>query len=251
MIVVARLRVAPVKGLATVSPEQVRLDRGGVAEDRRLFLLRADGTLLTLREAPRLAAAVPHLDLGAGTVQVSLPDGSQAVSDLTAAAPEVHGRLFGKDRVGRVVPGPVAAAISALVGEPIRLVLAERTGVGWDDSPVSILARASAAAVAAPGADGAAGTRRFRMLVEVDGVEAHGEDTWIGRDVAIGTAVVRVSHALARCVVIQHDPATGAEDWPGLAALMTTRGRTVLGVVADVVRPGTVRVGDLVVPAGV
>jgi hypothetical protein len=36
------------------------------------------------------------------------------------------------------------------------------------------------------GENGEVDVRRFRMLVEVDGVAAHAEDEWVGRTVRIG-----------------------------------------------------------------
>src|SRR5688500_3657156 len=175
MAVVATLRVAPVKGLGTVTPMAVRLDRHGVAEDRRVTLLDAKGSVITLRSHPQLVQVVPDLDLGGGTLSITLPDGSRATSALAAAQDEVTAHLYDKERTGKVLPGAVAEALSDLAGEPVRVVLAGQTGVGWDEGPVSILGRASAAAVGGEQRDRA----RYRMLVELDGTEAFQEDTWV------------------------------------------------------------------------
>lgn len=83
------------------------------------------------------------------------------------------------------------------------------------------------------------------MLVEVDGVAPYEEDSWIGRDVTIGEARLHVSAALARCVIITRSPLTGEHDWDGLTELAAIRGPQVcLGVIAQVVAPGDVRVHD-------
>jgi uncharacterized protein YcbX len=240
---VAALNVAPVKALGLTHPDQVRLDVDGVAEDRRLFLLRPDGSVATMRDHPTLTAVVPDLDLAAGKITVTLPDGVSVTSALDVTGDTVTARLFGKQRTGGVVPGEVADALSAYVGERLRLVLADRTGVGWDEGPVSLLARASAAAVGTPAAPGEP-TRRYRMLVEVDGADAFSEDDWVGRRLEVGTATLRVTHALGRCVVVNHDPDRGTKDWAGLHAITRLRPDVTLGVIADVDRPGVVRVGD-------
>jgi hypothetical protein len=159
----------------------------------------------------------------------------------------VEARLFGKDRSGRVVQGPLADTLSRYVGRPVRLVLADTAGVGWDEGPVSLVSRASADALRPPG-DATSRSRRFRMLIEVDGVDAHGEDAWVGHRVRIGGAVIGVTHTLYRCVVINQDPDDPHEVWPGLHKLAEHRagGRLTLGVIADVDAPGSICVGDTV-----
>lgn len=246
---VTTLRVAPVKALRSVRRDRVVLERQGVAEDRRLFLLDAHGAVITLRDHPQLTQVVPDLDLAEHTLSVRLPGGTVATSELTATGEPVNTTLFGKDRSGRVVAGPVAGALSDYVGEPVRLVLADRTGVGWDEGPVSLIGRASAEAVAAPEEPGAPPAERFRMLVEIGGVDAYEEDSWPGRRVRLGEDVVlQVTHPLGRCVIINSSPATGAKDWQGLKTLAALRGpdRVTLGVIASVERPGAVSVGDTV-----
>ena len=234
------LRVAPVKGLATITPPRIKIDREGVAEDRRLFLLDAAGHVVTLRSHPQLVQLTPDLDLDRGELRVRLPNGDVASSALADAGGEVHAELYGKQRHGQVLGGDVPAAVSALAGAPVRVVLADRTGVGWDEGPVSIISRSSAAAVGGDDRDRA----RYRMLVELDDTAPYEEDTWVGREVTLGDACVRVTHQLQRCVIITQSPKTGDKDWDGLRRLAEVRGRDLLlGVIAEVVSPGIVTVG--------
>jgi uncharacterized protein YcbX len=92
------------------------------------------------------------------------------------------------------------------------------------------------------------------MLFEVDGATAYEEDTWIGRDVSIGSAVVRPRGNVGRCVVTTCDPDTAERDFDTLGVLATYRREVEtteplpLGVVGDVVATGRVRVGDPVGP---
>jgi uncharacterized protein YcbX len=246
MATVGTLRVAPVKGLATVTRERVRIDHDGVAEDRRLFLVDDGGAVVTLRSHPELVQVAPDLDLDQGLLTVRLPDGTTASSHLDAVGEELRTELFGKGRAGRVLGGEVGPALSEVAGVRIRAVLAEQVGVGWDEGPVSLVGRASAAAVGGPAGDLA----RYRMLIELDGTEPYEEDTWVGREVDVGEARVRVTQPLARCVIITRSPATGDRDWDGLKALAAARGNdhVCLGVIAEVVRPGHVGRGDRAVP---
>jgi uncharacterized protein len=219
MAVVAGLRIAPVKGLATISRDHIRLERAGVPEDRRAFLLDADGTVVTLRKHPQLVRLQPDLDLEGGVLTVRSPDGGLAETPLADTAEEVTAHLYGKDRVGRVLPGAVAAAVSEAAGEPVRVVLAGDVGTGWDEGPVSLLGRASAEAVAKK-----QDLARYRMLVELDATQPYEEDTWVGHEVRLGDAVVRVTHQLVRCVIITQSPQTGDKDWDGLHVLAQARG---------------------------
>lgn len=245
MAVVSMLRVAPVKGLATVLPERVRIDHDGVAEDRRVFLLDAAGAVVHLRSHPQLVQVTPDLDLDDGVLRVSLPDGTGAASDLSDTGGEVQAHLYGKDRTGHLLRGDVPDALSAVAGEPVRVVLADRAGIGWDEGPVSIIGRASAAAVGGEDRDRA----RYRMLVELEETEPYEEDSWVGSDVQLGGARVRVTHQLQRCVIITQSPLTGEKDWEGLRRLAEVRGRDLLlGVIAEVVEPGDVEIGAAAQP---
>jgi len=246
VIEVSGLRVAPVKGLASVPRAGLRLETGGVPEDRRLFLLRDNGSVVTMRRFPTLTAVVPELDLVAVTLTVTFPDGSDALSSLGSAGERVGAVLFGKARTGLVVEGAVAEVLSRYVGERLRLVLAETVGVGWDEGPVSLLGHASVSAVGTPADPAGPDIARFRMLVEVTGTQPFEEDTWVGRRVRLGTASVRISHPLQRCVVVDYRPSSGARDWEGIRTLSARRGadHLTLGVIGEVQKAGDIHVGD-------
>jgi uncharacterized protein YcbX len=246
MTLVAQLRIAPVKGLATISPDSVDLTADGVAEDRRVLLLDEDGKVITVRQRPDLVQVTPSLDLDSGELAVTLPDGSRAVSSLADVTAPLATTLFRKDRHGHLLPGDVAEALSSFTGQAIRVMVTAGTGVGPDEGPVSMVSRASVREVTTPDDEEA----RYRMLLTIDGCDAYAEDTWAGGRVQVGDAVLDVSHPLVRCLVIEHDPRTGERDWRGLKTLAARRGRDqlTLGVIAFVAEPGRIRVGDEVVP---
>ena len=64
---------------------------------------------------------------------------------------------------------------------------------------------------------------RFRANLVVETDVAWLEDTWAGRDVAIGDAVLRVVGPIPRCAVVDLDPATGVRDRPVLHTLAALR----------------------------
>ena len=57
------------------------------------------------------------------------------------------------------------------------------------------------------------------MLLEIDGIEAHEEDRWIGHGVRIGEATVVFHGDIGRCVVTSRHPDTGVIDVPTLVTL--------------------------------
>jgi uncharacterized protein YcbX len=88
------------------------------------------------------------------------------------------------------------------------------------------------------------------MLIELDGCTPHQEDSWSGKRVRLGDAIVRVGSLVPRCVITTLDPDTGRPDFPTLDVLATYRKRErelVFGVYGSVARPGTIRVGDPVI----
>lgn len=238
-----RLSIAPVKGLATVEVDEVRIEPDGVPEDRRLYLLDSRGSVVTIRKHPRLAAVVPELDLGAGTLSLTFPDGTRADGGLDDLGSAVSARLYGRDRPGRVVLGPFAEALESYAGEPLSLVLHDRAGLGWDEGPVSLIGRASMLAEPPPDGERTA-ARRYRMLIEVDGLDAYAEDSWTGQQISVGEVVLDEVVPLGRCTVPDHDPDSGERDWGAVRALLDSRGTSTLGLVASVRQPGAVRPGD-------
>jgi len=93
------------------------------------------------------------------------------------------------------------------------------------------------------------------MLINLAGTEPHEEDTWMGKQVAIGDAVLRVTKPVARCAITTQDPDTGQRDLDTLRTIISYKGlrdgkHADMGVLADVVRPGRIRIGDDVVVHG-
>ena len=96
-------------------------------------------------------------------------------------------------------------------------------------------------------------SRRFRMLIEFSSSEPHLEDSWDGRLLEVGGAVLRGGGPVQRCAATTRDPDSGAVDLQTLRVIRNYRGQqdsvfglgSNFGVYADVVEPGTVSVGDL------
>ena len=254
MISVTRLSVTAVKGTRLRSVDSISLGPDGAAGDRRFYLIDELGQMIS---GTRLGALVSVVaDVGDNRLTLTFPDGRE-VEDAASLGEPVETRFFSDTRVARLVDGPWSELLSEVAGQPVRLVQADGGAVAVDRGPtgaVTLISRGSLERLSAeanvPGVD----ARRFRMLIEVDGVEAHGEDAWIGRSVRIGEAQVAFGGNVGRCAFTTRDPETGQVDLKTLHLLRQYRGEVTtteplpFGIYGSVVDPGVVRLGDRVTP---
>jgi uncharacterized protein YcbX len=220
---VARLHRYPVKSLGGEQPVEVTLDPRGVVGDRFWAVHDRDGKFGSGKTSRRFRRMPGLLDLRAtydGEVPVvAFPDGRALRGDDA----EVH------------------AALTAHVGRPVRL---EREGEvsHYDDGPVHVVTTASLAAAAA-GAP--VDPRRTRANLVLDTGDAVGflEDDWVGRRLGVGTAELELTAPMPRCVMLGMAQDGLADDRAVLREVLR-RHDGILGLVADVVVPGTVALGD-------
>ena len=252
MVTLARINVTPVKGTALQHPTWVDLAPIGIAGNRRFHLADERGRLYSgLSHGPLVKVTC---EVENGTLRCRFPDGQVAV-----AATDDLGAVEATDFDGRPVPGrPVGGEISQTfsdyVGAPVRLFRAERDGDGPDEMPLTMVSFASVDELGRRGGyEGRLDPLRFRINLELDGAAPFEEDSWDGRRVQIGGAVVRIDGQIPRCAVTTQDPATGMQDWntlkqiAAIRPLMPTR-QVPFGVYATVDEPGRVAVGDDVTP---
>jgi hypothetical protein len=89
---------------------------------------------------------------------------------------------------------------------------------------------------------------RFRPNLVIDGAPAWAEFQWVGRELAIGGARLRVLKRTERCAATNVDPASGARDMDIPAQLARGWGHTDFGIYASVVSGGKITPGDAVAP---
>lgn len=254
---VRTIATTPVKGTALDFPAAVQLGSGGVAGNRSFHLIDERGHLVNGKRAGALATVRAEHSLTDGRLTLRLAGGTVVAGGITDDGERVQTSFYGRPVAGRVLEGPWAAALSALLGQALRMVAADEPGAAVDVHPVTISSAESLAAVAeVAGAD--VDGRRFRMLIELEGGEPFEEEGWTGRTLRIGSTRVRVGDPVGRCAVITQDPDTGRADLPLLKVLRDERrardsaaGRPRLdrksitfGVYATVTRAGRVSVGD-------
>ena len=223
---VAALWRYPVKSMAGERLDAAALGWHGVGGDRRWAFVRDDVPRsgfpwLTIRERPAMCGYRPRL------TDPAQPDGC----DVLVRTP---------DGTELDVIDPALAAQLAPGARPIK----QDRGV-FDTMPISLISTATVAALGELiGRE--LDVRRFRpnVIVEAD-AGAFAEDDWVGHELVIGDAVMRVDRRDRRCVLVNVDPDSGERDPSILRAIAQAR-ETYLGVYGTPVALGAIAVGDAV-----
>ena len=250
-----RISIAPVKSLGLVHPDEVVLERGGVRGNRRFWLVDEDGRLFNNKRHGPMVRVRTEWDEDTRELALMFPDGRR-VEGMVELGDAVDAEMYAHPHPSRRVLGPWEDAISEHVGRRLTLLWAEDHAAdrGYRGGTVSLLSRASLERLREEaGAEQRVDGRRFRMLFEIDGVDAHEEDEWLGTQVGVGDATILLNGDVGRCLVTSHDPDRGVTDLDTLGVLAKYRreGRKEplpFGVYGSVAVPGRVRVGDVVQP---
>jgi hypothetical protein len=181
-------------------------------------------------------------------LELTFPDG-RVVSGVPELGEPISVPFFGEHPVeGSVARGEWNDALSEFVGQPLRLVKAQRAGSSFDGFPLSMCSKASLDALAAAAGQETVDGRRFRQNIYISGASAHEEDDWIGREVRVGKALLRVKMRDSRCVMTTQSPETGQPDMDTLkliASYRTDQPKEVnFGVYCTVAEPGEATLGD-------
>jgi uncharacterized protein YcbX len=203
---VAELWRYPVKSLRGERLERATLLADGFEGDR-LARVEDERGLLTARRKQRLV----------GVAAAVGDDGEALIEAADWRSAEAAGR------------------IRELAGDGARLVATD-SGARFDGAPVLVC---TDGALAALGED----RRRFRPNVVIEGVPELGERGWVGRELAIGDAVLAVREPCERCAVTTIDPDT-IEIRPDVLRRVNADFGGIMGVYCEVGRPGTIAVGD-------
>lgn len=85
---------------------------------------------------------------------------------------------------------------------------------------------------------------RFRANVYFEGAPAWAEFDWLGQEIAIGAARLRVTARIDRCAATNVNPETAARDMNVVKALQRGFGHIDMGVYAEVISGGEIATGD-------
>ena len=233
---------APVKGMRHLELDHVDLDELGAVGDRAYCLVDVERrrVLRTVQHPSLMGIVARAYD---DRLALTLPTGEQADGPATASGEIITCDYWGRPVVLELADGPHAGPVSRHLGQDVRLARAPRTAVVFGD-PVTVVTTASLRELAG---EQDAEAARFRATLVLDTDEPWVEDTWLGSQIDLGGATVRIGGPVPRCAVVDHHPETGEKDARILRALVEQRptnraGEPMFGVYATVTRPGRVRV---------
>jgi uncharacterized protein YcbX len=216
----------PVKSMRGERVKRLKLDRRGMIGDR-LYAVRDEagkfGSGKTTRRFRRIDGLLQFRAVyDDGVPLLTFPDGTAIRGD----DPAIH------------------VALSAQLAMPVTLSR-EAEISHFDAGPLHLLTTASlrtlGGVLGAPALDG----RRFRPNILIE-TEAGGfpEDTWQGQDMAVGPDVrLRVAGRTERCVMVGLAQDELPSD-PRILKAVARVNAVCLGVYAEVLTPGTIRIGD-------
>lgn len=250
---VTALSITPVKGTQLRRVDQLRLDEHGVRENRRFFLIDENDEMVNATRLGALNTIISDYSDADRRLSLRFPDASDLQGEIRLGE-ELIANFYGEPMPARPVLGPWSEAISAHVGQPLRLVEApdggavDRRAAG----AVTLVSRGSLERLAEQADNREVDSRRFRMLIEIDGIDPHEEDGWVGRRLQVGGALLRGGGHVGRCVITNRHPETGDIDLQTLKILGTYRREVdttepvAFGIYGEILRPGTISVGDAV-----
>ncbi len=259
-MVLSELHIYPVKSLKGIALGSAVVEQRGLQFDRRWMLVDAEGTFMTQREFPAMAAI--ETSVGGGKLRVSKGDTLDIpyVPDSGERVPVTIWRDV--DVPALAYNGVVSEWFSEKLETPCKLVvmpadtnriIPSEYAVRPDDTvsfadgfPFLLIGEGSLAdlnsRLASP-----IPMNRFRPNIVVHGSEAFEEDTW--KRIRIGSEEFHVVKPCARCVIPSVDQATGEKTGKDplktLSEYRNQNGGVMFGQNLIAETPGgTIRVGD-------
>ena len=238
----------PVKGLTAEALETAEVEAGGcIPWDRAFALAQGDSgfdpaapkwlqkqNFMCLMKNARIAALFSFFEPRNGMLAIRAPDGSAAVENALTAA--------GRERISTFLAG--------YLGEEARGAphFEYVPGYSFCDQPRKVVSLINIASLRDFEAKVGARRhrRRFRSNVWFSGTPAWSERTWIGQQIQMGGAVLRVTKPTTRCPATEVNPETAERDADPVAELRNLYGHVELGVHAEVVEGGRFAVGDAI-----
>lgn len=260
-LTVAGLYIYPVKGCAGVPVERTKVTRTGLLHDRRFMVVDRKGVARTQRRTPYLAVVQPAVE--DDRLVLRAPDVEPHVVGFTAGSARTTVTIFDTAHPAVDHGEQAASWLSEVLGAPSRLVSTspehhrphpgETPGLsGWADSAsLLVLSRSSVDMLSDYHQNRGGETvdlERFRTNVLLSSpTEPHLEER--ARRVRLGSAELGFTKLAKRCVVVNVNPSTGANEGPEpLRTLADYRRATgegvILGAKFAVLTPGQVAVGD-------
>jgi uncharacterized protein YcbX len=248
-------------------------DRGWAIRDEKVGEIRGARNIRPLLHCSARYVSEPE-GASTPTVEVTLPDGSTVTTDdpgIAGAISDAVGRPVtvwprrsaddpehlrrreviseaeAREQLGLLADEPMPD-YAALPPDMLEIYSAyvSPIGVYFDTFPLSLLTSTSMSALGALAPDSVIDSRRFRQNVIVTGapeLAGFAEFDWVGRQLRIGSVIVKVMMPISRCSVVTLPQAELQHD----RSLMRTLVREThmnLGVYLSVVQGGAIAEGD-------
>ena len=243
---VERISRYPVKGLSPEYMEEVDLSPGeGLPHDRRFAFAHGDSpfdpaepvwlpkrNFACLMAHARIAGIHAGYDPRGNTLLLRAQGAETLLADLS-------------DPAGREA---AATWMTAFMGEEARgaLSLAEVPGHAFTDIPAKAVSIIGLASISELGrrAGMALDPLRFRANILFSGGAPLAELDWVGREMLLGRARLKVFKRTQRCAATEVNPDTATRDAKPPKWLLQHYGHADMGIYAEVLEPGRVAVGD-------
>ena len=249
---ISSITTYPIKGLSGQNHEKVQLAKNGLLAGDREFAL-SSGT-------PQSETAATDSWLKKAHFLQTMTTEALGALDLSYDASS--GRIVLRDRLGDVLLfdgnitikdecDALCRAIARFLdrGNEVPRLFRLSDGAGMTDTKTPYLAFGNHASIddfsAKVGIDSDA--RRYRLNVMMTGDAPFAENNLIGKDVQIGTAILRFVEPVGRCAAIEVDPKTAQRRKGLVQDLHNAYGAADMGVFASVISQGQFGLGDKVV----
>jgi uncharacterized protein len=238
----------PVKGLTAEALDDATVEVGGTIPWDRAFALAQGGAgfdaanptwlpktnFMCLARNAKIARLAAFFEPASGIITVRAPDGS----GVEANALRPDGRL------------KVSAFLREYLGDEVRGTPSFEYAPGHTFADgrgklISLINMASLHDLEAK-VGARRHRRRFRANVWFSGVPAWGERDWIGQELQIGGAKLKILRHIPRCPATEVNPVTAERDADPKAELQRYYGHKDLGLYAEVIEGGRFAVGDAI-----
>jgi MOSC domain-containing protein len=238
----------PVKGLTAEALEVAEVEPGGcIPWDRAFALAQGDSgfdpaqprwlqkaNFMCQMKNARIASLFSFFEPRNGMLAIRAPDGSAVVENALTAA--------GRERIG--------SFLADYLGEEARSTprFHHIPGHSFCDQRSKVVSLINLASLRDYEAKLGARRhrRRFRANVWFSGAPAWSERDWVGRQIQLGGAVLRIAKPINRCAATEVNPETAERDADPVAELRRLYGHIELGVHGEVIEGGRFAVGDAI-----
>jgi uncharacterized protein YcbX len=238
----------PVKGLTAEALEAAAVEEGGcIPWDRAFALAQGDAgfepeqpvwlqkqNFMCLMKNARIASLFSFFEPRSGMLAIRAPDGSSVVENALTET--------GRERIGEFLTDYLGEEAR---GTPRFHYVDGHSFCDQRRKVVSLINLASLRDYEAR-VGARRHRRRFRANVWFSGAQAWSERRWIGQQIQMGGAVLRVTKPITRCAATEVNPETAQRDAEPLDELRNLYGHVELGVHAEVIEGGRFAIGDAI-----